>query len=121
MEKGNGVSRGMECVLGKNSPTSNLHGGGRGKEAQSVLKPFFGSKKSKRIIRECLTLSHLIANTTELDCGRMMKLGIDFGIDVHGRIWLIEVNSRPGRRILKEISDLDNYRKANRLPLEYAL
>lgn len=108
-------------IGGKNSPTSNLHGGGRGVDANSVLVPLFGSKKAKVILRKCLQLSHLIAHTTERHFGRMLELGLDIGIDVKGRIWLIEVNSRPGRKILKGLSAPGLYRKASCLPIEYAL
>ncbi|RXT07179.1 YheC/YheD family protein [Ammoniphilus sp. CFH 90114] len=101
-------------------PVSNLHGGGSGKECSAVLRPLFGKKKGKRILLKCHELSHLVARTIEENYGKMMELGLDFGIDIHGDIWIIEANDKPGRKIFRQIGRLDLFKLANRQALRYA-
>lgn len=52
--------------------------------------------------------------------GRYAELAIDLGVDVEGRVWFIEANSRPGRIIFRRIGDLEGRRHAIRMPLLYA-
>lgn len=108
-------------VGGEKSATSNLHGGGKAIASAAFLRPIFGAEKTQEILSECESLSFRTAQVLEQHFGRMMEFGLDIGIDVDGRIWLIEVNPKPGREIFKEMGVADVYRQAIRQPLEYAV
>jgi hypothetical protein len=108
-------------IGGKNSPTSNLHGGGTAATAESILYKRFGEEKGNTIIQESHQLAHTIATIVERHFGRMMELGLDIGVDVKGRIWLIEVNPKPGRDVFKKMGKIQQYRKAVQRPIQYAM
>ncbi|MFY0545528.1 YheC/YheD family protein [Brevibacillus sp. H7] len=108
-------------VGGERSATSNLHGGGKAVPAQSFLRPRFGEERTKEILQDCGQLAHQTAETIENHFGRMMELGLDIGIDVNGRAWLIEVNPKPGREIFKEMGTPQLYKQAISKPVEFAL
>jgi glutathione synthase/RimK-type ligase-like ATP-grasp enzyme len=108
-------------VGGERSATSNLHGGGKAISAQTFLSPRFGEERTREILHDCHQLAHQTAETIENHFGRMIELGLDIGIDVNGRAWLIEVNPKPGREIFKEMGAFDLYRQAIRNPIEYAI
>jgi glutathione synthase/RimK-type ligase-like ATP-grasp enzyme len=106
-------------VGGKQSATSNLHGGGKGVEAKRMLTHVFGRKKYVLIRRQFLSLSHKVSLAIEKMCGPMIELGLDIGIDTKGKVWLIEANSMPGRELFKKIRNAKMYDKAVQRPLSY--
>lgn len=113
---------GMGCRVGpKNSATANLHGGGKAVAADHFLTQCFSEEKAKQLIEECEQLAYETAAAIEAYFGSMMELGLDIGIDVQGRVWLIEINPKPGRDIFREMGQPDLYRLAVRRPLQYAL
>ena len=79
------------------SLTSNLHGGGRAEPLLPFLTAQFGKTKSSFIELELNRLSLAIPLLMEQHFGRFAELGIDFGVDRSGAIWILEVNSKPGR------------------------
>jgi len=108
-------------VGGSKSPISNLHGGGMGKGVRTFLEPILGSQRVNHILYQSHWISHVIAEVIERKYGRMMELGLDFGIDTKGQLWIIEVNDMPGRNIFRHMGREDLFRKANRKPLQYAM
>jgi glutathione synthase/RimK-type ligase-like ATP-grasp enzyme len=108
-------------VGGERSATANLHGGGKAVPAQAFLRSRFGEQRAREIIRDCEQLAYQTAETIENHFGRMIELGLDIGIDVDGRAWLIEVNPKPGREIFRELGTPQVYREAIRKPIQYAL
>lgn len=113
---------GMGVRVGpKNSATSNLHGGGKAVRVEPFLQEHFGEETAQEIIRECQQLAYQTAETIEAYFGRMIELGLDIGIDILGRVWLIEVNPKPGRDIFREMGQMHLYRLAVARPLQYAL
>lgn len=103
------------------SAISNLHGGGKAVRAEQLLVPFFGRSQTDSILEECEQLAYQTAVTLEARYGRLLELGIDIGIDVKGRIWMIEVNPKPGRDIFRKMEQRDLYRQSVRNPLQYVL
>lgn len=87
------------------SATSNLHGGGTALEAKPFLTQQFGEERASRIIRTLTQLSAEIPPVLESFFGRLAELGIDFGVDRGENVWILEVNSKPGRAAF---SDLPN-------------
>ncbi|WP_058301637.1 YheC/YheD family endospore coat-associated protein [Gorillibacterium timonense] len=103
------------------SSTSNLHGGGKAASFESVVEKRFGSEKAAEIRKECHELARTIVQVIESHFDPMMEFGIDIGIDVQGRVWLIEVNPKPGRELFKSIGDSSLYRKTVERPIQYAM
>jgi hypothetical protein len=113
---------GMGVRIGRaRSSTSNLHGGGSAVSAAGFLLEHFGEVIAEEIIRECIQLAHQTVKVIEQHYGPMMEFGMDIGIDVTGRVWLIEVNPKPGREIFRKTGQLKQYRLALQRPLEYAI
>lgn len=119
--QGNWSITGMGGKIGpKNSATSNLHSGGKAVEPNSFLRRYFSEEKCRSLQQECMDLGFITAQYIEEKFGRLVELGIDLGIDKEGRLWMIEVNNKPGRDIFRQMGDLATYRKAVRRPIEYA-
>lgn len=108
-------------VGGERSATSNLHGGGKAIPVATFLQPRFGAERSAQIVEDCEQLAFQTAETLENHFGRMVEFGLDIGIDVNGRAWLIEVNPKPAREIFREMGALQQYKQAISRPLEYAM
>jgi len=107
-------------IGGKNSATSNLHGGGKAIPPEVFLRRYFPEEKRNLLYEECNKLGLVVAEYLEEKFGRLLELGIDLGIDKEGKVWIIEVNNKPGRDIFKQMGDTDTYLKAVRRPIEYA-
>ncbi|GAA0321191.1 hypothetical protein GCM10008967_09660 [Bacillus carboniphilus] len=103
------------------SATSNLHGGGKSNPPQDLLMKCFTLEKTQAILADCRRLAYATAQTVEEQFGRMIELGLDVGVEINGRCWLIEVNPKPGREIFMKLGELSTYREAVRRPLEYCL
>lgn len=104
----------------KNGITSNLHGGGRAVSLSTFLSEHFGSKSQKLIEQEIDTVINLLPPFLESSHGRLVELGIDIGIDLSGNIWIIEVNSRPGRTVFRQIDDRTARIRSLTQPVKYA-
>lgn len=103
------------------SSISNLHGGGKAISFQSFVGKRFGPERTKLIQQECHRMAHEIASVLEEKFGRMMEFGLDVGVDVAGRVWLIEVNPKPGREIFRQMGDTRTYEEAITRPVSFAL
>jgi glutathione synthase/RimK-type ligase-like ATP-grasp enzyme len=102
------------------SLTSNLHGGGRAVAARPFLARHYGDAASKNLVETLVCLSAKIPPILETHYGRLVELGIDFGIDRDGRIWILEVNSKPGRSAFTQAADREARDRATYNPLLYA-
>ncbi|MEO3947519.1 YheC/YheD family protein [Gorillibacterium sp. CAU 1737] len=121
-ENGDWDITGMGMRIGAvGSSTSNLHGGGKAATFDSVVGRRFGSEKAGMIRKECHELAREVVRVIESRFGSMMEFGIDIGIDVNGKVWLIEVNPKPGRDLFKSIGDRSLYRTTVERPIRYAM
>ncbi|WP_053374709.1 YheC/YheD family endospore coat-associated protein [Paenibacillus sp. FJAT-27812] len=102
------------------SLTSNLHGGGDARPAAQLITAKFGKQKAERLLEQIHTISKQTAERLESKFGRFAELGLDYGIEPSGQIWLIEANSKPGRSSFRIISDLEAARLSIERPLLYA-
>lgn len=105
----------------KHSPTSNLHNGGKPVPFEKLIRERFGEEMSSTIQEECSELAFHVVKFIENHFGNMMEFGLDIGVDVNGKVWLIEVNPKPGREIFKELGLTELYRKSIQRPIQYAL
>ncbi|MBD0382751.1 YheC/YheD family endospore coat-associated protein [Paenibacillus sedimenti] len=118
---GSWENTGMAVRLGKpGSVTSNLHGGGSVEEVSSFLKQQFGELKAEELIADLIRLSSRIPPVLEAHHGRLAELGIDLGIDSFGHIWVLEVNSKPGRTIFAQMRNEKARIKSLSNPIRYA-
>ncbi|BAH45151.1 conserved hypothetical protein [Brevibacillus brevis NBRC 100599] len=121
-ERGEWTVTGCAIRMGeKGSATSNLHGGGKAIPFEWLMSRRFGEERGELIKQECYRLAFEVANTLEDYFGRMMEFGLDIGVDVDGRAWLIEVNPKPGREVFRQMGDMALYRKAIARPIQFAL
>lgn len=103
------------------SVTSNLHGGGRAVPMLKLLKIWFkNEKKATAVANDMHRFSHQLVETLESSYGRLCELALDIAVDHSGRVWLLEVNTKPAREIFARIGDQSTYRKAVRRPIEFA-
>ncbi|NUU63878.1 YheC/YheD family endospore coat-associated protein [Paenibacillus agri] len=111
---------GMAVRLGsKGTLTSNLHGGGTAVSPLPFLTAEYGSA-GKEIVEELASYAAFLPPVLENACGRLGELGLDFGIDEGGRIWLLEANSKPGRSVFRLTGDRRAVRLSAENPLRYA-
>lgn len=110
------VLRSIRLAL-EESFLSNVSRGGEGKEGRGfyqILKDLFPENYQK-IINEIQTISLDVANYFEQEIkGYIFEMGLDFILDKKGKIWIIEVNSKPGRGIY-----IKNFKKE--IPLKKVL
>lgn len=103
------------------SVTSNLHGGGKAVPMHKLLRHWFGEdNKAKSVAEDIHHFGFLLAETLESAYGRLCELALDIAVDRNGRIWLLEVNSKPAREVFNRIGDRATYLRAIRRPIEYA-
>ncbi|WP_232698854.1 YheC/YheD family endospore coat-associated protein [Brevibacillus daliensis] len=104
----------------KKSITSNLHGGGMA----TALHPFLEDHYPQEICSHIIdTLDHIATTLPpflEKKHGRLVELGIDAGVDPEGNVWIIEVNSRPGRDVFRHIKDRQAIATSIKQPVHYA-
>jgi glutathione synthase/RimK-type ligase-like ATP-grasp enzyme len=102
------------------SLTSNLHGGGSAVEPYPFLEEQYGKKKTEDIVAIIRELSQRIPPCLEQKYGSFIELGIDFGIDQQGQVWVLEVNSKPGRAVFLNLCNTNLKKRSIRNPIHYA-
>lgn len=99
--------------------TSNLHTGGRAHSVPSVLQYCFPGRAAE-IEGEIDNVAIRVAEVMNKHAGPLCDLGLDMGVDIEGKVWLIEVNSKPGRKVFLQIGDREGRQRAVRTLMEYA-
>lgn len=95
---------------------------GHGSEVMEV-KPVFNeiwSKRSDKIIARIKELAMHTARRLEAEYGPLGELGMDVGVDRKGRVWLFEVNGKPGKVTIRKLKQDHLLQQAYRRPLAYA-
>lgn len=77
---------------------SNISYGGEIMKPLSALIPSFNQDTSLKLIAHmkelAVDIANILSNQSE---GMICELGIDIGVDQQGKLWLIEVNSKPSK------------------------
>ncbi|MBO9604695.1 MAG: YheC/YheD family protein [Paenibacillaceae bacterium] len=102
------------------SVTANVHGGGTAAPLREFLRGAFGDDRAERIVRRLRELAQRIPPALEASCGRLAELGLDFGVEESGRLWIVEANPKPGRTVLRMLGDEAAYAAATTNPMRYA-
>ncbi|WP_028561927.1 YheC/YheD family protein [Paenibacillus pinihumi] len=100
--------------------TANLHGGGSAAPAEPFLQALLGTEKSDAVMEQLHQASYCAARRLEQHCGRLLELGLDFGLEANGRLWLLEANSKPGRSLFTLLGEMDIASLSHSRPLQYA-
>jgi hypothetical protein len=80
--------------------TTHIHSGGSLYRPEHALSRMFPAERATALLEEAKVAAVDIAETVERNYPHLLgELGLDIGIDRNGRIWLFEVNSKPGRSI----------------------
>lgn len=115
------ISKKFCRIAPRGSSISNLSSGGRVEKSIKVLQYIF--KKSDVIDsknEQIRLLCKMVASTLETDSNSTFgELGMDIGIDRSGRLYLIEVNSKP-RKTTETIFSPGIVRNTFKRPLAYA-
>ncbi|OAJ74434.1 hypothetical protein AYJ08_09035 [Brevibacillus sp. SKDU10] len=119
--RGKWTTTGKAVRVGKKeSITSNLHGGGIAVPLEDFLMKHYPHDLCHQIIEEVGMLAQLLPPFLEKHHGRLVELGIDVGVDTQGHVWIIEVNSRPGRTVFRQIEDGNARLHSVAQPVKYA-
>lgn len=117
------ISKKFIRVAARGSSISNLSKGGRAEQSKTVLSQVLHRDKSLIMAKnnEMKNLCETVAATMEKSSQSILgELGLDIGIDQQGRLWLIEVNSKPRKTTETEMSQTI-VRNTFKRPLEYGV
>ncbi len=86
-------------VAANNQFVSNVDQGGEMKKPLSVLSHLFSEHEAKQIMNDMRKLAALTCSEISTSySGGFAELGIDIGVDINGKPWIIEVNSKPSKQ-----------------------
>lgn len=108
--------------IGKDgSPFPNIAAGGSTLAIEQIWQELFHRDWLTSSGREQIAqMAKLVAVTLDERLGNFGEMGLDIGLDKKGRFWLIEVNSKPSRKVFPQ-GDKSLKARSIRLPMEYAL
>ncbi|MDP5274397.1 YheC/YheD family endospore coat-associated protein [Chengkuizengella axinellae] len=90
---------------GRGNVTTHVEMGGQVMNSLDTLEQVFTSSQSQEIYENAKRTTIQLAEAIERKLPYLVgELGFDIGIDKQGKIWMIEVNSKPGRSIFKHPS-----------------
>lgn len=104
----------------KGGLTANLHGGGQAVDADLFLTSCYPIHILHKINHHLHQIITLVPHYIEKNYGPLCELGLDIGLEPGGKVWLLEVNSKPGRRSFSEIGNRQALKKALTQPIHYA-
>lgn len=120
-EKREWETTGLAVRIGKTDTiTSNLHGGGHATNFHPFLKKNYSEELIATITDQITQISRIVPSLIEENHGQLLELGLDIGIDRKGSVWLLEVNSKPGRSIFIQTGEKEIRRRSLHLPMSYA-
>ena len=101
------------------SITSNLHGGGKAIPFHPFIEKHYTNQVEK-IQNGIKKINTYLPTFIEQHHGPLVELGIDIGIDREANIWILEVNSKPGRSVFLQMGKPNIHQLAVQLPIRYA-
>lgn len=112
---------GLAVRVGKaHSLTSNLHGGGTAVPYLPFIKEHFSANTHEQIHKNIQTIISIVPSFIEQNYGPLVELGLDVGIDRNSHVWLLEVNSKPGRSVFLRTGNKEIHHLATSLPILYS-
>lgn len=115
------LTTGSAIRIGKaHSLTSNLHGGGTAVSFLPFLQKNYPPRLQEKINQDIQNITTIVPSFIEQNYGPLVELGLDIGIDKSGHVWLLEVNSKPGRSVFLRTGNKEIHDLATKLPILYA-
>ncbi|KAA0547504.1 YheC/YheD family protein [Bacillus sp. BGMRC 2118] len=99
VERGRGIRIGCEDGL-----VSNLQNGGNVLDFQELIKEWSPIQK-QLILEEINTIVSQTPRLIEDKFGRLFELGLDIGVSENGAVWLLDINSKPGRKVIHIVQE----------------
>ncbi|MFC5528063.1 YheC/YheD family protein [Cohnella yongneupensis] len=120
-EKGKWVPSVMFVKLGKpNTVVTNYHQGGKlALVGETLRRSGYSSGQIERYKMRLRTLGLQTARCFERRSPRFRELGLDVALDRTGRLWILEVNTRPNFYALKSLRDKSLFRTMVRYGKKY--
>ncbi|MHB8125013.1 MAG: YheC/YheD family endospore coat-associated protein [Desulfitobacteriaceae bacterium] len=107
-------------ISGKGSVISSPRSGGTVSTYDEVMA-HQGKSNPKEIATEMLKLALDLAKTIDNVTGPFAELGFDFGVDVTGKVMIIEINGIPLKVSIERLKNRQITRCAHENPIEYAI
>lgn len=95
VERGRGVRVGRKHCI-----TANLAAGARAFSFDTLLQAY-PADLQPRISKSIHDIVQLLPRELEARFNRLFEIGVDIGIDKQGSVWLLDINSKPGRKIIE--------------------
>ncbi len=112
---------GSAVRLGLNgSITSNLHSGGKAMNLIPFLQKEYPTDTAQSIQSQIEYIVNRLPHFIEAYHGRLCEIGLDLGVDRSGKVWLLEANSKPGRRVFDLTNSTKSKLKSISRPIVYA-
>lgn len=108
-------------VAGKHPFLTNVAQGGRAIPAQKAIVAAFGPSRCDEVVARVEALAKRVAERIAQKHPDAADLGLDIGVDVDGKAWLIEVNTRDQRITFHQAGLHDVLRAVYSNPLMYCL
>lgn len=86
-------------------------------DTRTVIEQVF---PQKGLLLELKEISIKGARIVETHLGSLGELSVDFALDNEGKIWIIELNSKPMKNMFRELNDAHMLKRVYEAPLEYA-
>ncbi|MFD1739093.1 YheC/YheD family protein [Bacillus salitolerans] len=112
IEQGRGIRKGRE-----NGIVSNLYHGGDILPFPAAVNAWQPSKR-KLILEEIESILEYIPSRLEEKFGRIFELGLDIGVTDDGAVWLLDINSKPGRKVINQTFP-DKKEEISQAPIKY--
>mgnify|MGYP001229530769 CR=1 FL=1 len=100
---------------------ANVSRGGTAASPYGFLVLLYGEPAAESIVRQCRDIAAGLPGELEKQYGkRFAELGIDLAVERGGRVRLIEINIKPGKKIVRALSGEEAYADAVVTPVRYA-
>lgn len=108
-------------IAAPNGITTHVHNGGSVRGVETVFNEVFGNR-AETYLKWMVEISARIGDVLEERLNSPVgEIGLDFGIDVDGHVWVFEANSKPGRMVFNVAGGEKARRDSYRLIPRYAL
>lgn len=108
-------------MAGPGSVTTHVRTGGSILSTYQLLQKVFGSDAKymeENLRHKAITIAEVLEQQVD---GPLGELGLDMGIDVSRKIWLFEINAKPGRHIFHHPSLREAGRQSAKYITDYSL
>ncbi|NUU60069.1 YheC/YheD family endospore coat-associated protein [Paenibacillus agri] len=89
-------------------------------DATELLPRLLSSELKNKVLQSLHEASVKAAQAAENHIGSLGELSVDFVLDTHKKLWIIELNGKPQKSIYNDLKSLIAKKKVYSRPLEYA-